>query len=391
MSYYFDVDGLDPNGNASANNFIPSYTTTATAAGTTTLTVASTEIQRFTGSTTQTVVLPVASTLPKTGFGFWIVNDSSGSLTVNSSGGNLVATITGGNRLWVFAILLTGTSAASWDTAAINAASPGGSTTQLQRNNAGAFGGISGATSDGTDVTFGSGNLKTTRPKVTTSIDDANGNEVIITPATASAVNEVTIANAATGTGPTISATGGDTNIDLKLTPKGTGNTFITSNSLILGTGLTAADVRLSNNGNGLAISDGTNSYNNLQALNGIFSNAGASVTPIRVSGANSRIELGNASLVVWTNGIDFNFTIDTGLTRNAANVVEINSGTAGTSGIILLRGRAFAALPASPVAGMEATVTDSTTTTWGATITGGGSNIVRAWYNGTNWTVIGK
>ena len=99
MSYYFDVDGLDPNGNASANNFIPSYTTTATAAGTTTLTVASTEIQRFTGSTMQTVVLPVASTLPKTGFGFWIVNDSSGSLTVNSSGGNLVATITGGNRL----------------------------------------------------------------------------------------------------------------------------------------------------------------------------------------------------------------------------------------------------------------------------------------------------
>jgi hypothetical protein len=116
MPYYFDVDGLDPNGNASANNFIPSYTTTATAAGTTTLTVASTEIQRFSGVTTQTVVLPVVSTLPKTGFGYWIYNDSTGALTVNSSGGNLVATVAAGNRLWVFAILLTGTSAASWDT-----------------------------------------------------------------------------------------------------------------------------------------------------------------------------------------------------------------------------------------------------------------------------------
>jgi len=36
---------------------------------------------------------------------------------------------------------------------------PGGSTTQLQYNNAGAFGGISGATTDGTTTTFTTGNL----------------------------------------------------------------------------------------------------------------------------------------------------------------------------------------------------------------------------------------
>lgn len=40
---------------------------------------------------------------------------------------------------------------------------------------------------------------------------------------TASAVNEITIVNAATGNGPAIQATGDDTNIDLVLTPKGTG------------------------------------------------------------------------------------------------------------------------------------------------------------------------
>ncbi len=40
---------------------------------------------------------------------------------------------------------------------------------------------------------------------------------------TGSAVNEVTVTNAATSNGPEISATGGDTNIDLKLTPKGSG------------------------------------------------------------------------------------------------------------------------------------------------------------------------
>lgn len=59
--------------------------------------------------------------------------------------------------------------------------------------------------------------------KVKTSIQDVNGNEVIKTPATASAVNEITVTNAATGNDPEISATGGDTDIDLKLKGKGTG------------------------------------------------------------------------------------------------------------------------------------------------------------------------
>ena len=51
----------------------------------------------------------------------------------------------------------------------------------------------------------------------------------------------------------------------------------------------------------------------------------------------------------------------------------------------------AFASVPATPVEGMLVAVTDSTTATWGATITGGGANHVLAYYNGTNWTVAGK
>jgi len=59
--------------------------------------------------------------------------------------------------------------------------------------------------------------------KVKTSIQDVNGNEVIKTPATASAVNEITVTNAATGNGVSIAATGGDTNIGVTLAGKGTG------------------------------------------------------------------------------------------------------------------------------------------------------------------------
>lgn len=59
--------------------------------------------------------------------------------------------------------------------------------------------------------------------KVKTALYDVNGNEVIKTPATTSAVNEITVTNAATGDAVQVSATGDDTNIDLKLVPKGTG------------------------------------------------------------------------------------------------------------------------------------------------------------------------
>jgi hypothetical protein len=90
------------------------YTTTATAAGTTTLTASSTLLQFFTGSTTQTVVLPVVTTLT-TGQRYEIHNNSSGAITVNSSGGNLVATVPAGITTVCTCILITGTTAASWD------------------------------------------------------------------------------------------------------------------------------------------------------------------------------------------------------------------------------------------------------------------------------------
>ena len=52
---------------------------------------------------------------------------------------------------------------------------------------------------------------------------DENSNEQISFTTAGSAVNEFTIANAATGNAPAISATGGDANIDLNITPKGYG------------------------------------------------------------------------------------------------------------------------------------------------------------------------
>ena len=55
------------------------------------------------------------------------------------------------------------------------------------------------------------------------SILDESSNEQIKFTTTGSAVNEFTVTNAATGNAPSIAATGGDSNIDLNLTPKGVG------------------------------------------------------------------------------------------------------------------------------------------------------------------------
>lgn len=52
---------------------------------------------------------------------------------------------------------------------------------------------------------------------------DSNGNELIKGTATGSAVNEITVTNAATGNAPSLDATGSDTNIDIDIDGKGSG------------------------------------------------------------------------------------------------------------------------------------------------------------------------
>lgn len=97
-----------------APNFISGYATTATAAGTTTLTVASKYQQYFTGSTTQTVVMPVTSTLV-TGQSWLIVNNSSGNLTVNASDSSLILTMTPNTQAVITCISTSVTSNAGWN------------------------------------------------------------------------------------------------------------------------------------------------------------------------------------------------------------------------------------------------------------------------------------
>jgi hypothetical protein len=64
---------------------------------------------------------------------------------------------------------------------------------------------------------------------------DTSGNEIVIGTSIASAVNEVTVRNAATANAPKIAATGGDTNINLNLQGKGTGSVQVNGTDVLQG------------------------------------------------------------------------------------------------------------------------------------------------------------
>lgn len=103
----------DSNANTQVNNLTANLTSTATAAGTTTLTVSSARNQVLTGTTTQTVKLPDATTLAN-GHQFIIANQSTGAVTVQDNGANTKGILPGSGTL---RLILTdnSTSNGTWD------------------------------------------------------------------------------------------------------------------------------------------------------------------------------------------------------------------------------------------------------------------------------------
>lgn len=123
--------------NVYAQNLVPSISNIVSAAGNTVLTRDSTQVQQITGSTTQTITMPVVTTLQPLSAGqptaqtWTIINNSSGIVTVNSSGANLILSMASNTTAIITNILTTGTTAASWnasyitDTGASGIVSPG--------------------------------------------------------------------------------------------------------------------------------------------------------------------------------------------------------------------------------------------------------------------------
>lgn len=136
----------DANGSTAVGNLLDGYSTTATSGGTTTLTVASNRQQFFTGTSAQTLVLPVTSTLAL-GFNYVVTNNSTGALTVQSSGANTILIMPAGTSALFTCILTSGTTAASWSYAYTGTVVASGKKLTVSQS-------LTVAGTDGTTMTF---------------------------------------------------------------------------------------------------------------------------------------------------------------------------------------------------------------------------------------------
>ena len=139
-----------------------------------------------------------------------------------------------------------------------------------------------------------------------------NGNAQAAISNTASAVNYLNFTGAATGAAPTISAQGSDTNIDLKLTPKGTGSVTINATTAITVPAGTTAQRPTG--------ATGMFRYNSTTA-----GFEGYNGTVWGAIGGGSNI----TTLGLWENAsvIAANYTIGTGNNAMSAGPITINSG----------------------------------------------------------------
>jgi trimeric autotransporter adhesin len=104
----------DANQNTSINNLFLGFTTVVSAGTTTILTAASATDYLITGSTSQTIQLPDATTLPNGAEYSFNNNSSAGSVTITNNSGTTIATVGSGGYV-VITLLVNSTAAGTWD------------------------------------------------------------------------------------------------------------------------------------------------------------------------------------------------------------------------------------------------------------------------------------
>lgn len=174
-----------------------------------------------------------------------------------------------------------------------------------------------------------------TSPKLITSVSDTNGNTLFGITATGSAVNNLAFANAASGSGPTISSAGSGTDIDINLVPKGVGVVVVPLGSV-----------------GAMGLSFGTNN-----GSSGIYGVAGGSIGVVSGSNLLAFFNAGSGQTVINRQfGLCFpsaatNGAVDVCITRPAVSVLSYNDGS--TNGMAIQMPQK-AATPANPGSSAE-------------------------------------
>jgi len=156
-----------------------------------------------------------------------------------------------------------------------------------------------------------------TTPDLTGPLNDANGAEIIALTAIGAAVNHISITNAQTGSDPIIAAAGDDTNVDLRLSGKGSGgvrvqSALIYANDEIIGSGTVNLNVPfsfISNSGGSsfaLSLANATQDGHVKQIMcTSINSGVSHTLTPTSLTGGSTITfdSNGDAVSLIWNNG----------------------------------------------------------------------------------------
>jgi hypothetical protein len=151
-------------------------------------------------------------------------------------------------------------------------------------------GGTMRQTSVDTFDTYLAGTTKTLTNKTLTApkfadggfIADANGNELIMLQTASSAVNQLEVTNSATGGAVVVGASGDDSNIDIDISPKGTGEVNIAAGNLNYGgTAVTATGAELN-------LTDGSSSGTIVNSKAVIYGSSGeVNATTLQIAGSS--------------------------------------------------------------------------------------------------------
>jgi len=183
--------------------------------------------------------------------------------------------------------------------------------------------------------------------------------QILLFSSVASAVNELTITNAATGNRPNIAASGDDTNIGITVTPKGTGATVLASGNLNFG-GVAAGNVMFKPNGTGGAFrrGDDSNLSGFIDAGTWAAGTAGAYKAIIDAGNTAAGIFLSSDGTFYFSSSTSANGGLnDLSLVRAGTNTLRVGRGTTAGVGFVNM-GRAVTA----KTSGYSVVVNDSNT-----------------------------
>jgi len=317
---------------------------------------------------------------------------------------------------WV--LTADGSGGAAWEAASGGGGTPGGSDTQVQFNDGGAFGGDSGFTFNKTakTLTLGGATITTSSPVIAMA-QTWNAGAVTFTGLrlnvtdTASAAGSLLMDLQVGGTSQfSVSKAG------IAAVISGGGYAFSTDVFLRRD----AANTLAQRNGVNAQAFNLYNTYTDASNYERGFMRWSSNVLQI----GSDKLGTGTARDIDFlTNGLararitsDGTFRSLTGYIYNITTVTGIWSSVSGNSyfgtesnhpisfrtnnvnrvtldtvgSIQIVTALTVATLPSTPLTGMMARVTDATTPVVGSTVTGGGAAAALCWYNGINWTVIG-